>query len=654
MANMNLVTGYCGEEHVTSNDQGSFNAAMLGSGEFVTERGNQFAASIISNNKVRVLDGDLMMQGRHIRIDEETYVDLNFDNGTQGYKRNDLIVARYTKDSTTDKEACNLVVIKGTPSETTAVDPAYVTGNILTEHALQNDMPLFRVPFDGLNIQPLVQLFNTVVTWKTLQEQTVANVTKQVNNLVEQAENDVAEAIGQLITIDVQCDEQLIGKTVTITQGTKTFSKIVPASMKISFGVPTLGYWTLYNPVTKKNTDVATSYYGLYEVTLSCYKIYGVDIDFSMTNPATMCTYTDDAVGMTAGSSDWLSTQVFVLLKNCILKNGAVLGYLKKGNLAQYEDGSTADITTIGNDVMLEIGGKIGYMIEWDASNTSKLHVKVTDNPNDSAFHYDAFSLDSYNDCDKIYIGVFKGFNSGSKIYSSSGRAVTVSQTIDTFRTWCRARGTGYQQRSYASVKLMQCLYLIMYKNLNSQAMVGYGYVASRHQSGVSTGGTNAYGFNSEIIKASNPSYMTDQDHQVKCLGIEDFWGNYREFVDGLCTDGSRNVLTCKCSKDFDTDGTGYDNNGNGGVLANISNYMSKPQGGSKAGFTAHTVAGSDSTYFCDYAHLYASCLAVFGGDWGSASGAGAFMLDVGDAFSSPHASVACRLMYLHKAALLP
>lgn len=352
---------------------------------------------------------------------------------------------------------------------------------------------------------------------------------------------------------------------------------------------------------------------------------------------------------MVAGSSDWLSTQVFALLKNCVLKDGAVLGYLKHGNLTQYVDGSTADITTLGNDVMLEIGARIGYMIEWDETNTQKLHVKVTDNPSDSAYNYDAFSLDSYNDCDKLYIGVFKGYCTGSMAYSSSGRVVTVSQTIDTFRTWCRARGTGYQQRSYASVKLMQCLHIIQYKGLNSQSNVGMGYVLSGHTAGVITGGTNSYGFNSEIIKATNPTYMTDQQHQVKCLGIEDFWGNYWEFVDGLCTDASRNVLTCKLAKDFDTDGTGYDNNGNGGVSANIGNYMSRPQGGSKAGFTAQSVAGSDSTYFCDYAVLCASCLAIFGGDWADASYAGAFLLSVYYAFSLSAASVACRLMYLHK-----
>ena len=111
----------------------------------------------------------------------------------------------------------------------------------------------------------------------------------------------------------------------------------------------------------------------------------------------------------------------------------------------------------------------------------------------------------------------------------------------------------------------------------------------------------------------------------------------------------SRIVLTCKCAANFDTDGTGYDNNGNGGVTADISNYMSRPQGGSNAGFTAQAVTGSDSTYFCDGAALSASCLATFGGDWCTDSAVGAFRLNVAYAFSLSSVFVASRLMYLHK-----
>jgi len=647
MANLHLVTGYAGVEHVSSDDQGSFNAAMMGSGEFILDRGNQFAASIISNNKVRVSDGDMMMQGRHIRLKENTYVDLNFDNGTQGYKRNDLIVVRYSKDSTTDIEQAELMVIKGTPVESNPVDPEHIIGNIITDHALQNDTVLYRVPFDGLNIQPLVKMFNTVPTWETLKNETVAEVKQQVNDLVEQAQNDVAEAIGELVRIFVTTDEQLIGQTLTITNGEKSFAAIVPETMQVTFSVPSVGVWTIHNPITGTDVEVKTQFYGVYNVQVSCYRKFTAIIDFSMSNPDSMVTYADDAEGMTEASSDWWNQTIFKDLKNCVLKEGEVLGYLKKGNLVQFEDGSTADITTLGNDVMLEIPYRVGYRIEWLDAN--RLEVSITDNPADEAYNYDAFSLDSYNDCDKIYIGTYKGHNSGNAIYSSSGKAVKVSQTIDTFRTQCRNRGSGYQQRTYASVKLMQCLFIIFHGSLNSQALVGMGYVLSSHTAGVATGGTNSYGFMSEIIKASNPSYMTDQNHQVKCFGIEDFWGNYWEFVDGVCTDASRNVLTCECAADFDTDGTGYENNGNGGVSANIGNYMSRPQGGSNAGFTAQSVAGSDSTYFCDYAHLYASCLAFFGGYWNTASYAGAFLLDLDNAFDCSHANVACRLMYLHK-----
>jgi hypothetical protein len=649
-SNLHLVTGYAGEEHVTSSDEGSLNAALMGEGQFVMERGNQFAASIISNNKVRVADGDILMQGRHIRLKENTYVDLNFDNGVQGYKRNDLIVVRYTKDSTTDKEEANLVVIKGTPSETTPSDPEYISGDIIHEHALQNDMLLYRVPFDGLNIQPIVSLFNTVPTWETLKAQTIASVKKEVNALIIETNQKVDEAIGELVKVHVTTDEQLIGQTITVTNGSKTYAKIVPDTMELDFGLPVLGTWTFSNPITGTTKSINTVYYGQYYVELACYKVFSAIIDFSMSNPDSMVTYADDAEGMTGGSSDWWNQPIYNTLRNCLLADGGeVLGYLKKDNLTQYENGANAPITTVGNDVMLEIPQKVGYSIEW--VDSQKLKVSITDNPNDEAFNYDAFSLDSYNDCDKIYIGVYKGYCTGSKAYSSSGKSVTVSQTIDTFRTWCRNRGKGYQQRTYASVKLMQCLLIIFYKGLNSQANCGYGYVASGHSAGVSTGGTNGYGFMSEVIKSTNPTYMTDQNHQVKCFGIEDFWGNYWEFIDGLCSDSARNVLTCTCAKDFDTDGTGYDNNGNGGVTANIGNYMNRPQGGSKAGFTAQSVAGSDSTYFCDYAYLSASCLALFGGYWNSASDVGAFRLYVHYAFSLSNAYVACRLMYLHKEA---
>ncbi len=197
MANLHLVTGYAGEEHITSNDQGSFNAALMGTGEFVLERGKQFAAQVISNNKVRIFDGDLLMQGRHIRLKEDTYVDLFFENGMQGYKRTDLIAVRYEKDSVTNIESASLVVIKGVPTEDAYVSPEKITGNIICEHALQNDTLLYKVNFDGLGIQEPEKVFSTVPTLETMKRETIG----QIKEDAEKAIQDMSYAVDELVPL---------------------------------------------------------------------------------------------------------------------------------------------------------------------------------------------------------------------------------------------------------------------------------------------------------------------------------------------------------------------------------------------------------------------------------------------------------------------
>ena len=162
MGNIHLVTGYAGKDHVSSADMASLHAMIFGSDQVVLNRGKNFSASIVTNNQVRVLDGDILMKGRHIRMNPGGYVDLAIENGTQGYMRNDLLVARYTRDSVTSIEDCNLVVIRGTDVTSNPVDPAYTNGDITFGGALENDMPLYRIPLNGLNVGELVPLFTVV------------------------------------------------------------------------------------------------------------------------------------------------------------------------------------------------------------------------------------------------------------------------------------------------------------------------------------------------------------------------------------------------------------------------------------------------------------------------------------------------------------
>ena len=155
-----LVTGYAGAEHITSADQGSFNASFFGAGQFVLAAGRQFAASIVDNNTVRVLDGDMLMQGRHIRIPPDTYEDMVITTGTAGKDRIDLICMTYEKDNFDGTEKAFLEVIQGMETEGTARQPECVSGNILAGTD-RNQMPLYRVVIHGVVLSEIECLFET-------------------------------------------------------------------------------------------------------------------------------------------------------------------------------------------------------------------------------------------------------------------------------------------------------------------------------------------------------------------------------------------------------------------------------------------------------------------------------------------------------------
>ncbi len=188
---IHLVTGHAGAEHVTGADQGSFNIGVIGAGQYVIDRGSKFAASIYSNNIVRIADGDLIMQGRHIRQKEKTYEECVFENGTQGMLRNDLICVRYTKDDSTGAERAEFAVIKGQEAAQNPTDPTPVSGDITEEgDALVNEMPLYRVSFVGLTMQEPVPLYSLIKNYNDYVEES----TRQCEELRQQV-NSTNEAL---------------------------------------------------------------------------------------------------------------------------------------------------------------------------------------------------------------------------------------------------------------------------------------------------------------------------------------------------------------------------------------------------------------------------------------------------------------------------
>jgi hypothetical protein len=153
-----LVTGHAGKAHATAEQAAGLNAGILGLDDYVLNVHDKFEITVASANKVTIGTGELVMQGRH--VSQGTPEDLIVTNGSQGQKRNDLIVCRYTKGSQS-VESAKLVVVRGTPTTGTPTDPALNTTSPL-DGGTTYDMPLYRIPLDGITIGTPVPLFNVL------------------------------------------------------------------------------------------------------------------------------------------------------------------------------------------------------------------------------------------------------------------------------------------------------------------------------------------------------------------------------------------------------------------------------------------------------------------------------------------------------------
>lgn len=164
-----IVTGLKEKAHVDANDIAGFQQGVVGTKDYVMGVGKKAKATLVSNNSVRIDDGELVMQGVHFRILPGTYENVTINNGNQGMKRKDLIVARYTKNSGSGIENITLAVLQGTPTSGTAVAPVPTTGDIRSG-ALKHEMPLYVVELNGLNVVSVTPAFKILMNMKELQD----------------------------------------------------------------------------------------------------------------------------------------------------------------------------------------------------------------------------------------------------------------------------------------------------------------------------------------------------------------------------------------------------------------------------------------------------------------------------------------------------
>lgn len=158
-----LITGLGDGPHVDASDVGGFQAGIVGEEDYMLPAGERMKATVISNNKIRIAEGEAVMQGRHWRVKPNTYEDVTIENGAQGMNRKDAIVARYTKESSSGIEKVELVVLKGTPTASTPTAPVPTKGDI-RGGTLKHEMLLYVVSLKGLNVESVTKEFNMIMS----------------------------------------------------------------------------------------------------------------------------------------------------------------------------------------------------------------------------------------------------------------------------------------------------------------------------------------------------------------------------------------------------------------------------------------------------------------------------------------------------------
>lgn len=347
------------------------------------------------------------------------------------------------------------------------------------------------------------------------------------------------------------------------------------------------------------------------------YAVYGVRIDRKNSDPEAAVEYIGNAAGFTPArgndAGSWKDNPIFNKIKPCLVINGEPSCYLNPDNFSETIDGRLLGAIRNHCDTMIEFD-KIYYRITQD-ENYNYVEVADSEESLKDGFTDWAFSYKG-KVRDKFYIGAYKGYIRHGRLRSIPDVMPTTDKTIGEFREAAQANGVGYEITAFNKLLLLQVLYLIRFKSLNSQVALGKGLTGTCSIG--ETGLTDTKGL-----------YYGEQDDSthVKCHGLEDFWGNIFEWVDGLVTVGDEIKIA---DGNFNDKGDNYETAAK--IDKNVYGVITEIHGNNKLGFlpkTADDYIEAGRTHYCNYGSVYPGSLPVLGGAAWSGSGAGAFRLSV-------------------------
>lgn len=443
-------------------------------------------------------------------------------------------------------------------------------------------------------------------------------------------------------TIEVEVSNANV--TVTCSNGTNTYTQ---TGTNIRFVISTFGTWTLKATYSSsgivRTKSVVVDTYKLYSIKLMDGYTYGISINMSTSSPNDAVTYTDDAVGFTplavsSGTCNYGSWQSIITdtfgVAPCLYNNSRG-SYLNPNNYAVTTSGASADITSgSSGDVMVEFKktwykfGLSGNVLTFQVSDYDR---------SDDGFCTEAFKSMDGNETvkDYMYYSAYEGYNSSSKLRSLSGKTPTRNITIGNFRTYCKAIGSTYGLEDWGKRTYILGLLMLVTKARGIQSVIGNGICDSN--SAINTGTMNTKGL----------FYGGASSVGCKVFGIENFWGNYYKWCDGLVTTGSSGTIKIKTCAPY-CDGGDSTYTTVSGVMAHGSNGCVTgmiPLCDGKTIFPS--MIQSDYTIgWQDYANVNsnASYVANVGGNYNNnADNTGPFYVNVNNSASNTNTNIGAR-----------
>lgn len=294
---------------------------------------------------------------------------------------------------------------------------------------------------------------------------------------------------------------------------------------------------------------------------------------------------------------------------------------LHKTDWTKKSDGSASVLTGEDGDVMVKCGAYyLKITLEPYGQPKFELDDTIPDrrgtNGRPGFFVHPAFLTKSGKVKPYILVGAYKGHVLNNQLRSISGVVPTVSQTISSFTDKARqGRNTGINKHDITRFYERMALNLLFYfefGTLDGQTAVGQGWSSGNTESNI-TGTTNSLGDRSGYVGEVNGKAS------IRWRGIEDYFGNVWEFVNGFMISDIGYHFTNDVTKflnmgAMETYAKDLSSKVPNGYITDMEKIPSK-----EWMMIPKSTGGSASTYWCDYFYSHDPTeqnIALAGGPW--------------------------------------